>query len=122
MYKDEKTQRFMSEFELVKKKEKISQRRLSELIGMSPQTITQLKNGKQSVQEDVLKKFAEMYEYDLNIFYGHQRNPEKLNRQIEDQFDLIKKNNEMLIQLFQTGIELTNSQIVYMKNLKTMIQ
>lgn len=122
MYKDEKTQRFMSEFELVKKKENISQRRLSELIGMSPQTITQLKNGKQSVQEDVLKKFAEMYEYDLNIFYGHQKNPEKLNRQIEDQFDLIKKNNEMLIQLFQTGIELTNSQIVYMKNLKTMIQ
>lgn len=122
MYKDEKTQRFMSEFELVKKKENISQRRLSELIGMSPQTITQLKNGKQSVQEDVLKKFAEMYEYDLNIFYGHQKNPEKLNRQIEDQIDLIKKNNEMLIQLFQTGIELTNSQIVYMKNLKTMIQ
>lgn len=122
MYKDEKTQRFMSEFELVKKKENISQRRLSELIGMSPQTITQLKNGKQSVQEDVLKKFAEMYEYDLNIFYGHHKNPEKLNRQIEDQFDLIKKNNEMLIQLFQTGIELTNSQIVYMKNLKTMIQ
>lgn len=122
MYKDERTEKFMTEFEIVRKRENISQRKLSELIGMSPQTITQLKNGKQSVQEDVLKSFAEKYDYDLNIFYGHSSNQKKIDKQIEDQFDLIKKNNEMLIQLFQTGIELTNSQIVYMKNLKTMIQ
>lgn len=122
MYKDERTEKFMTEFEIVRKRKNISQRKLSELIGMSPQTITQLKNGKQSVQEDVLKSFAEKYDYDLNIFYGHSSNQKKFDKQIEDQFDLIKKNNEMLIQLFQTGIELTNSQIVYMKNLKTMIQ
>ncbi|WP_394265701.1 helix-turn-helix domain-containing protein [Bergeyella zoohelcum] len=124
MYKNIQSKKFMIEFEKVRAKENLSQNKLAKLIGIRPQTITQIKNGKQEVQVDVLRTFSEMYGYDFNFFYeeNYQKSPSKINQQLEEQFELIRKNNEMLVQLFQTGIELTNSQIVYMKNLKIMME
>ncbi|MEJ8597105.1 helix-turn-helix transcriptional regulator [Riemerella anatipestifer] len=127
-------QKFKDEVEKLKKEKKMKKNDIAQALGYEKyQTFSNILQGITKLSLEDLLNFCDIFGYDVSYFMNNSDETEKhiemmnINtiktrmKNIEQQIDVISKTNDMMKQLYISGITLAESQITNMKNLRALI-
>lgn len=134
-FKNLRSEKFIKVFDVVRKDLGVSQAELARMIGYSKSAnITQIRSGKNRIQNPQLKNFCDLFGYSYESF-EEENGPWKKNTaesalqgtaikqpaEIQREFEAIEKTNEMFLRMFETGIQLTQNNSRSFQRLRGLI-
>ncbi|MBT0551950.1 helix-turn-helix domain-containing protein [Riemerella anatipestifer] len=127
-------QKFKDEVEKLKKEKKMKKNDIAQALGYEKyQTFSNILQGITKLSLEDLLNFCDIFGYDISYFMNNSNEKEKhiemmnINtiktrmKNIEQQIDVVSKTNDMMKQLYISGITLAESQISNLRNLRALI-
>ncbi|AFR36273.1 helix-turn-helix domain-containing protein [Riemerella anatipestifer] len=127
-------QKFKDEVEKLKKEKKMKKNDIAQALGYEKyQTFSNILQGITKLSLEDLLNFCDIFGYDISYFMNNSNETEKhiemmnINtiktrmKNIEQQIDVVSKTNDMMKQLYISGITLAESQISNLRNLRALI-
>ncbi|AZZ57899.1 helix-turn-helix domain-containing protein [Riemerella anatipestifer] len=127
-------QKFKDEVEKLKKEKKMKKSDIAQALGYEKyQTFSNILQGITKLSLEDLLNFCDIFGYDISYFMNNSNEKEKhiemmnINtiktrmKNIEQQIDVVSKTNDMMKQLYISGITLAESQISNLRNLRALI-
>ncbi len=133
-------EKFKNAVQKVLKERKIKKKDIGFSIGYNtPAAFSNVLNGNRKIKMENLIKFCDLYGFELSDFLPEiqatpSNKPSLISEQntvygsdtmkgriLQNQFLVMEKTNNMMKQLYLSGVELSDSQNINMKNLKNLI-